>query len=1067
MPSGKRKKARADKVGGAEEDARREVRVREAIEKLEKLEGAQAARKASENNRRKRKSSNIKQSTQRADNGIDNTSTSVDGIWCLACDSQAAKSSSKKSERCDGAWICAEDCTGRNSPFCVCSYKKSNQSKRKGLWKKDTDLLVEIGDDPATYERRVRHKDGGEAPSVNPAGLRNLGATCYANSVLQCLFHILELRRNLLTISLEGARAPARNGAIPDELLIVDGIHKLFAELQLSPIAVVNPEHFLTQVLQLNKDVQQDCQEFWTLLHCSLDAALQKLEDKTYHNLMKSNFVGQTSHKTVCKKCKQPSKSSKNLHDFQVLELEVKDTSTGTGKRSAVASLETSFETYLTEEMLEGDNKYFCEYCNSRQNAARRTEINNLPNHLILQLKRFRFDMKTFERKKIKANYSFPLSVDMAPFLAKEKSDKGRKSSGSKRDESIYDVEAIILHKGKSAAQGHYISLVKREEDQQWWQFDDQTVTCVGPDLSVLSNFVKDKEKDGSLMSTQVYVIVYRNRKSWQKQAAAAGTEITVDILPPTSKQQLSGLLTTFRDSKESYQGKRNLFLKQLAHKRETVESFFDLAGEKGSGAGQSYCLGTQDLATWATTMKGCEGIDMRAFRCAHNMVDPRRIEEVKVVSSSSFELLKASVPVTPVLSSDMLCVACLKDIYQKELTELEMEKRNRELLAIYGNETFPEMLSDKALQVNGSSNQNFYVSKRWYQRWLRGSIIRDTMQSSPTDNIICQHGNILPDPRIQRDLEEIPGHLWDYFAQTCAYFGTPAPEVRTTTEVCQSCAAALAPLRHLSSSRSIAKAEKKVVEAIREITAKSPLILKAKDVYRIVPIKWYYEWKKLLCEKATAQALIQSILNCMEEVKGLINKHGDLLCVYPFVSFTKAQMRRNAWHQSLHESNVLILKAQSWKMLRNIAGVRESVEIELQMVFKKDLPPQVAIQPSSGTARASDSGSSAGDLPLSSLWVFGNFESEGRKAIQVEVGGSSAVSELMGIIEAGDPKPKGTITGLFHCQRPLQDRPGVSLSSLGLTQGDVVYFETTRDGEESSEDGGEEKNFEGTRLMS
>ena len=95
-------------------------------------------------------------------------------------------------------------------------------------------------------------------------------------------------------------------------------------------------------------------------------------------------------------------------------------------------------ETLLEEELLEGDNKYFCQHCDLRQDAARRTEINSLPQHLILQLKRFRYDLKTFERKNINANFSFPLVVDVAPYLASDgqatrlgKRVAGRRGSGS------------------------------------------------------------------------------------------------------------------------------------------------------------------------------------------------------------------------------------------------------------------------------------------------------------------------------------------------------------------------------------------------------------------------------------------------------------------------------------------------------------------------------------------------------------------------------------------------------------------------------------------------------------
>lgn len=44
------------------------------------------------------------------------------------------------------------------------------------------------------------------------------------------------------------------------------------------------------------------------------------------------------------------------------------------------------------EEKLEGDNRYFCESCQSKQNAARRITLQSLPRTLNLQLMRFVFD---------------------------------------------------------------------------------------------------------------------------------------------------------------------------------------------------------------------------------------------------------------------------------------------------------------------------------------------------------------------------------------------------------------------------------------------------------------------------------------------------------------------------------------------------------------------------------------------------------------------------------------------------------------------------------------------------
>lgn len=42
--------------------------------------------------------------------------------------------------------------------------------------------------------------------------------------------------------------------------------------------------------------------------------------------------------------------------------------------------------------MLEGDNAYHCEKCNKKVTALKRTCLKQLPNHMILVLKRFEFN---------------------------------------------------------------------------------------------------------------------------------------------------------------------------------------------------------------------------------------------------------------------------------------------------------------------------------------------------------------------------------------------------------------------------------------------------------------------------------------------------------------------------------------------------------------------------------------------------------------------------------------------------------------------------------------------------
>ena len=54
--------------------------------------------------------------------------------------------------------------------------------------------------------------------------------------------------------------------------------------------------------------------------------------------------------------------------------------------------------------MLEGDNQYNCDFCQTKKDALRFTELqkDELPPFLTLQLMRFVYDAKTMNKKKLK-----------------------------------------------------------------------------------------------------------------------------------------------------------------------------------------------------------------------------------------------------------------------------------------------------------------------------------------------------------------------------------------------------------------------------------------------------------------------------------------------------------------------------------------------------------------------------------------------------------------------------------------------------------------------------------------
>lgn len=55
--------------------------------------------------------------------------------------------------------------------------------------------------------------------------------------------------------------------------------------------------------------------------------------------------------------------------------------------------------------MLNGDNQYFCDWCEKKLDANRRETFHTLPNLLIIVLKRFEYSIEYGERTKLNSYF--------------------------------------------------------------------------------------------------------------------------------------------------------------------------------------------------------------------------------------------------------------------------------------------------------------------------------------------------------------------------------------------------------------------------------------------------------------------------------------------------------------------------------------------------------------------------------------------------------------------------------------------------------------------------------------
>jgi ubiquitin C-terminal hydrolase len=120
----------------------------------------------------------------------------------------------------------------------------------------------------------------------------------------------------------------------------------------------------------------------------------------------------------------------------------------------------------LKPESLSGDNKYSCEVCGKKQDASRWIELTQLPNHLMLVMHKFSFDVATCDFKK----ETTPVHTD----------DGLIDLVGTR-----YELYASILHYGESAMKGHYVALGKRsgfcgvKNHPKWALMDDSNVSMI------------------------------------------------------------------------------------------------------------------------------------------------------------------------------------------------------------------------------------------------------------------------------------------------------------------------------------------------------------------------------------------------------------------------------------------------------------------------------------------------------------------------------------------------------------------------------------------------------------
>ena len=356
-------------------------------------------------------------------------------------------------------------------------------------------------------------KGSGNAPATNgrskvlrahgQTGLRNLGNTCYLNSVLQALsgtdrfrgyFVEADVRRELeedesdeegdadnrpplwrratvdcMKLATTKVRKNEENDHEDARSLAIQ-LHRLMRVLWSGKWAVITPYAFLrsvwAQMSQFRNYQQQDAQEFLCLLLDRLSVELRTsplpLQPKPPSSKPPpSEFTGQQENVVECTRCKHRSVSRTPFSD---VSLDIPGGEKGSSSRSRGGGFLTLYDCIEHSFQPETINGYQCDGCNEYTDATKSIQFKSLPSILCFTL--IRFSWKSDQ--KITTPVHFPVGdLDMSPYCA------------TKASRTHYQLRSCVMHHGKTRKVGHYTAIAWNEDRSAWLHFNDSKVTVV------------------------------------------------------------------------------------------------------------------------------------------------------------------------------------------------------------------------------------------------------------------------------------------------------------------------------------------------------------------------------------------------------------------------------------------------------------------------------------------------------------------------------------------------------------------------------------------------------------
>jgi len=354
-----------------------------------------------------------------------------------------------------------------------------------------------------TLSRFEKHKNKGYT------GLINLGNTCFLNSCMQVLNHTYELvdvlnsekikkfqKRDMADFSIMHEWMELRdimwtnNGTVSPNKFVFN-VHKLareknrelftgWAQNDMSEFLLFMIECMHNSICRsINMNIQGKTENDLDKLAIECYGMLKKVYSKEYSEIMDMFYGIYVSE--ILSTTSDEKHSCKSEHFF-ILDIPIPEKNLLTNEKK-YSDIYDCFDLFTQFEMLEGENAWFNDKTNIKQDVRKRITFWSLPKVLVITLKRFSHDGET----KLNDYIEFPLDdLNLSKYV-----------SGYNASSYIYELYGVCNHIG-SVMGGHYTSFA-RNANNEWIHYNDSNVDIL---------------QEENIITPMAYCLFYRKKNN-------------------------------------------------------------------------------------------------------------------------------------------------------------------------------------------------------------------------------------------------------------------------------------------------------------------------------------------------------------------------------------------------------------------------------------------------------------------------------------------------------------------------------------------------------------------------